>query len=347
MVKGRPDSEHELIVTGVGRCLQTAYPMAKLTFGQVVPDLNLKPDIFIDHLDGQRWAYEVVNKNIDTRTIKAKHQKFAQAGVQPYWILWQTLGPGKFLYETLTVQSVWVSDEVVDAPRRYELNGLQRTLARLGGGYLYIFSVHKPFLELVEHWGLKLVMVGLDIYHFRPDHLDEEWVEGSWDLVPLPYLVFDEQGQPQFKPGMDSIPPFLQPYAESLSNKPFFAPKALADLNAMVQAPDGLVASITQALTQLGEQHAHVQLPETEELAQAFEHMQKLRVEMSKKQNTEETDLLQALDALNDLIVALPMPLQSAFREIIPVTGDMVRQMLELKRWFDEDEHLQKLLADL
>jgi len=347
MAKGSPDSQHELVVTGLGRCLRLAYPAAQLSLGTVIPELHLKPDIFVDHPNGRRWAYEVVNKNIDTRTIKAKYQKFAQADVQPYWILWQTLGPEKFLYETLTVQSVWVSDEVVDVPRRYELNGLQRTLARLGGGYLYIFSVHKPLLDLVEHWGLKPVMVGLDIYHFRPDHLDEEWVEGSWDPVPLPYLVFDEQGQPQCKPGIDKIPPFLQSYAESLSNKPFFAPKALTDLDAMVQAPDVLVASITQALTQLGKQHAHVQLPETEELAQAFEHMQKLRVEMSKKQNTEETDLLRALDALDNLIVALPMPLQSAFREIIPVTGDMVRQMLELKRWFDEDEHLQKLLADL
>ncbi|MDH4138080.1 MAG: hypothetical protein OEW09_15385 [Anaerolineae bacterium] len=347
MAKGSPDSEHELIVSGIGRCLQTAYPMAELTFGQVVPDLNLKPDIFIDHRNGQRWAYEVVNKNIDARKFEAKHQHYAQAGVQLHWILWQALGPEKPLDDTLTVQSVWISDEIVDAPRRYKLNGLQRTLARLGGGHLYVFSIHKPFLGLVKHWGLKLMMAGLDIYHFRPDQLDRDWVEGSWDPVPLPYLVFDEQGQPQCKSGIDKIPPFLQSYAESLSDKPFFAPKAFADLDDMVQAPDVLVAFITQALTQLGEQHAHVQLLETEELAQAFERLQEFRAEMSKTQVPNETDALRALDALDNLIAALPLQLQRILREVIPVTGGMVRQMLELKRWFDEDEHLQKLLADM
>ena len=347
MAKGSPDSEHELVITGLGRCLRLAYPAAQLSLGTVVPELNLKPDIFVNNSDGRQWAYEAVNKNVNGKEIEAKHRTYAQAGVRDYWILWEARHPGKSLDDSILAQSVWITDEMVEGPFRCKLNGLQRTLARLGGGHLYVFFVHKPLLGLVEHWGLKLAMVGLDIYHFLTDELDEEWVKGSWDLVPLPYLVFDEQGQPQCKPGMDSIPPFLQPYAESLSNKPFFAPKTLADLDAMVQAPEALLASILQALTQLGEQHAHVQLPETEELAQAFEHMQKLRVEMSKKQNTEETDLLRALDALDNLIVALPMPLQSAFREIIPVTGDMVRQMLELKRWFDEDEHLQKLLADL
>lgn len=347
MAKGSPDSEHELIVSGIGRCLKTAYPTAKLTFGQVVPDLNLKPDIFIDHRNGQRWAYEIVHKNRETGRIEAKHEEYTQAGVPVCWILWQALGPEKPLYDTLAVQSVWVSDEVVDAPRRYKLNGLQRTLARLGRGRLYVFCVHKPLLGLVEHWGLKLAMVGLDIYDFVPDQLDEEWVEGNWNPVPLPHLVFDEQGQPQSKPGIDTIPLFLQSYAESLSDKPFFAPKAFADLDNMVQSPDALLASMLQALTQLGEQHADVQLPKTEELTRALEHLQELRVKMSRKQNAGEIDALQVFGALDNLIAALPLQLQGILRDVIPVTGDMVRQMLELKRWFDEDEHLQRLLADM
>lgn len=347
MTKGSPDSQHELVITGLGRCLRLAYPTAQLSFGTKVSDLNLKPDIFVDHLNGQRWAYEVVNKSRAINGIEAKHRKYIRFGVQAYWILWQTLGPEKPLDDTLTDQSMWISEEIVDTPRRYRLNELQSTLAHLGEGHLYVFSIHKPFLDLVEHWGLKLMMVGLDIYHFLPDQLDEGWAEGSWDPVPLPYLVFDEQGRPQCKPGIDKIPPFLQSYAESLSDKPFFAPKALADLDAMVQAPDVLVASITQALTQLGKQHAHVELPEAEELAQAFEHLQELRIKMSRKQNAGEINALQVFDTLDDLIAALPLQWQSAFREIIPVTGDMVRQMLELKRWFDEDEHLRKLLADM
>jgi hypothetical protein len=347
MAKGSPDSQHELIVTGIGRCQKVAYPQAELSFGTKVPDLGLKPDIFVDHLNGQRWAYEVVNKNRHVREIEAKHRKYLQSGVQAYWILWQMLGPEKSLDDTSIFQSVWISDEIVDAPRRYHLNELQRTLARLGEGRLYVFSIHKPFLDLVEHWTLKLVMTGLDIYHFSTDRLAAEWIEGNWDFVPLPYLIFDERGRPHCKPGVDKIPPFLQPFMESFSGGPVFAPEAWARLEALIQAPDFLLVSMRQALTQLGEQYGHEKLPQTEELAGAFDHFQKLVSELSQNRAAREADLLQVMDALDKLIAALPVHLQSAFREIMPMTGDMLRRILELKRWFEEDEHLQELLAKM
>jgi hypothetical protein len=347
MVKGSPDSQHELIVTGMGRCLKVAYPQAQLSRGTKVSDLSLKPDILVDHLAGLRWAYEVVNKNRPVEEIETKHRKYIEAGVQAYWILWQALGPEKPLDDTSVIQWMWISDEVVDAPRRYRLNKLQQALVRLGKGHLYVFSVHKPFLDLAEHWTLKLAMTGLDVYHFPSDQLGPRPVEGTWDFISLPYLIFDEQGRPQCKLGIDRIPPVLQPLTESFSDGPVFVDRLFSELDASMTNPGSLLVSVKQGLAQLGERYGHEKLPETEELAKAFEHFQRLITEMSRKQSIDDVDFLQGVDALDALNAALPPHLQSAFREIIPMTGDMLRQILELKCWFEEDEYLQKLLADI
>jgi hypothetical protein len=237
MAKGSPDNQHELIVTGIGRCLKAAYTEAKLSFGKVIPDIRLKPDIFVDHLNEQRWAYEVVNKNRPIQEIEAKHRKYAQAGVQAHWILWQTLGPEKPLDDTLIAQSMWISDEIVEVPRRYKLNRLQRTLACLGDGYLYVFSIYKPFLDVVESSPLKLVMAGLDVYQFAPDHLDEQESAGDWAFVPLPYLVFNPQGRPCCSPVVDGISPDIQSLVGVSPEMPVFLQEQLTTLDTLLQTP--------------------------------------------------------------------------------------------------------------
>lgn len=349
MAKGSPDSRHELMISGIARCLELACPGVRLSRGKVVEDISLKPDIFALLPDGRRWAYEAVYKNAHIDDIKAKQHKYNQAGVYDHWILWESLAPEKPWDDGAIAQSVWISNEVAIAPRRYKLNNLQRTLMRLGQGHLYAFSIHKPILRLVKNWGLKLAMVGLYVYHFSPEQAETQRVRisGDWDLVPLAHLTFSEQGRLQRKPDSIEIPAPLRTLAELPSDEAVSIQKSFAMLDDALQSPEALTASMTLGFKRLSEQYAQLELPQTEEFAQVARRFQEIAQDTAANPIADEASVLQALSAFDRVVGFLPLHVQIAVREVMPITADMMRQTLEIKRWFEQDEHLQKLLADV
>lgn len=344
MAKGKPDPEHELVVTSLSRCLKLAYPQAELSQGGRISSLNLKPDIYVAHADGRRWAYEVVNKNAGVAKIEANHEVYAQAGVQDYWILWEASGPDKPLDDSMLAQSVWVTDEVVEGKKQYELKSLHRVLAKIGDGALYVFGINKPMLDRAGHWALKLGMIGMLLYEFCPHQPGEGYVSGDFELVPLPLLTFDEHGKPVLKPDAVEIPAFLQGFAAMPSDRPVFFPDILTRFDALLESPDILANLFRENLAQLGAQYGDQPLPESERLATALQKFQRAVAEIAAKPVREESDMVWVLEALDILVAALPDPFQRSLREAVPVTGAMLRQVLEIKQWFEGDEHLRALL---
>lgn len=352
MARGSPANQHELMVTGLVRCLQQAYPTAEFSFGTVISGLGLKPDIFVSHPDGRRWAYEIIHKNADVARIQAKQQQYEHSGVSIYWILWETLAPGKPLdSEKVATQSIWVTDQFVEQPRRYRLTKLQRTLAQLGAGNLYVFSLYKPLLDQVEHWLLKLIMIGLDIYYFAPEQLEKDWVQGDWEMAPLPYLTFNEQGQPQLKPDATDISSIVSSTFGSViempTDRPVLIKEPLANLDGLLQSPGKFQELLTEAFKQaIVYKLSNFSQPEIEQLAQELqtfkEQMPAIQPDVSSVTTAEA-----ALQKLGEYISNLPGPIQEAFREILPLpTEQVLRQVFEIKQWFEEDAHLQALLAD-
>lgn len=351
MTQGSPDNQHELMVTGLARCLRQAFPRANFTFGTVVSDLGLKPDIFVSHPDGRRWAYEMVNKNAAADEIKSKHQKYLAAGVSAYWILWENLAPAKPLdADKVISQAIWVDEALLEEPRQYWLNKLQRTLAELGGGCLYVFAIYKPLLDLVEHWALKLIVIGLDIYKLQPQPHPGK-VTADIDFVPLPYLVFGEQGQPQLRPDADEISPYLSsvmdPRIQFPSDGPVFIKESFGNLDSLFGSPEEMQQLMQQALIQALSQSVADYSPA--DLAQLGEELQSYKERMPATSTTTDFEKPeQLLTALVEYLDSLPPIIQEAFRVVFDFPNkETIGQLIELKQWYEEDPYLQELLADM
>jgi hypothetical protein len=344
MAKGKPDSQHELVISGLSRCLELAYPLAEFSRGSKLLDVGLKPDICVAHPDGRRWVYEAVNQNAGIEKIEANHQTYTEAGIRDYWILWEARGPDKPLDRSALSQSVWLGEETADTCRCYSLNRLQRVLAALGNGTLYVFAVNKPIQKRIEHWAVRLGMINFLIYHFPADALDKDQVIGDCDLIPLPYLAFDEHGGPMTQVDIDSFAGLLRSFTELPSDRPVFFLDTLKQLDGLALSPGVLVASMKDAFARMAEQHKDVELPPTEELARAWQSFQLVAADIRAHPSDTETDTIRVMERLDDLVAALPPELQSAFRGVLPLNGDLLKRILEMKQWYEEDEYLQALL---
>lgn len=352
MAKGSPDPQHQLISTALTCCLRQTCPQASITCGTLISDLGLKPDIFVAHPDGRRWAYEIINKNRAATKLIEKHQHYLEAGVSVYWVLWETLAPEKPLDgEKIARQAYWYSEALAEEPRRYKLNKLQRTLAELGEGWMYAFSVYKPLFDQVDHWMLKLMMISLDTYCFSPDQLKSDRVISKSDFLPLPYLTFAEDGRPALKPGMDELSSFLAPIAESAvqfpTDHPIFINNFLGKFDNLLDSPDTLQELVSKAfLQELIELTPHYSEAEWTLLA---EQLQVYKEKVSQKTGAFQTETVeQVFEALNVLTADLPPVLQAVIQKFYPaLNAKAIHQIIALKQWYEEDPHLQALLTKL
>lgn len=349
-MQGSPDSQHELMITGLAHCLRQTYPSAKFSFGTKI-DLGLKPDLFVVHPDGRRWAYEMINKHAEIGHVELKHQQYERAGVQVYWLLWEDLAPGRSLdSDKVTKQLIWATEEMIEGRRQYRLTQLHRTLARLGAGKLYFFSLDKPLLDQVEHWLFKLLLIGLDICQISLDQLQAGQVESRWDFIPLPYLTFDDHGQPQLKPGAGELAPTLEaafdPIVQIPSDKPFLLKDMLHNIDSMLTSPSSLQPIIMAGLGPVLARKAAAY--SEEELQEMAVKMPRLTEQIKTKLTTPCSDPGEALQILSNCIADLPPLFQDAFREVFPLPDEKVfRLIIELKQWLEKDPHLQELLATL
>ena len=55
--------------------------------------MGLKPDIYVEHPDGRLWAFEMIYRNAHAQHTLENHERYGDAGVRNFWILWDTLAP--------------------------------------------------------------------------------------------------------------------------------------------------------------------------------------------------------------------------------------------------------------
>lgn len=192
-----PDDRHEIIVSYLVTRLQKQFPQAKITCGKKLQDIGLKPDIYVEHLDGRRWVYEAVFGNRNPEKIRQNHQRYQQAQIADTWILWDELHPRTG--EKTSPNQGSISAALQPKPA-YKLTKPQKALLEIQPGpikFIYTFSVDDGmglFPNYPESKLLNVMMMGIMIYEF-----DEEIVKGRYyasrDYVQISELTVDEQGK--------------------------------------------------------------------------------------------------------------------------------------------------------
>lgn len=339
MAKGKPDHQHEMVASAIAFGLSLAYPAAKITLGTKIADLKLKPDVFIDHCNGKQWAYEVVNKNAAVDKIVSKHKQYQTAGVYDYWIVSETLSPEKPISEDALQQSVWLFEEPLpDHPPRFKMNrNLQQVLLQIGNGNLYTFMLNKPLLELADHWQVQMALMGVAIYRQTPKN--DAYVELAEDMIPLPHLVFGDDGQPR---KMEGIPEGSPVEAQSLLNitpdKPVFASDIIDGLNEIMQ-PEAIQTLIIEALQQAAEAAQGIEIDPHSE---AVENFQNTIAQLTKNPPQTSDEALLLFSSINQLLSFFPEDVRADLEIFFRPLQEMQR-LMKWKKWFQSNDHFLAL----
>lgn len=205
----KPGDPHEVMSIFLGKKLRELYPEGNFSFGKRVKDIRLKPDIFIEFLDGKRWAFEVVHGNRKAYKLQKNHEIYQKANITDNWILWDDLRPkiGKPISNNQGIFATALSDTA-----NYQLNAPQTTLLNFfpkNPKYLYCFSID-PFrlnAETPSSNFLNTMMMGIIYYEFQGNIINE-WFELKSGFLPITELDLTEFGRikiPEFDPSNDEI----------------------------------------------------------------------------------------------------------------------------------------------
>jgi hypothetical protein len=103
---------------------------------------GLRPDIFVQHPDGKKWAFEMVHRNSQATHLLENHRRYLEAGIQDIWILWQDLEPSAGRPRSI---DQGVMPRFLSEQRLYKLGAPQRAILDMQEGEvrtLYAFTVN-------------------------------------------------------------------------------------------------------------------------------------------------------------------------------------------------------------
>lgn len=186
---------HKAVIEAISRRIRQLYPPSyvRIRENKQLGRFNFRPDIYVEHDDGHKWAYEIVHGN--SRGLQEKHDLYAHEGISDVWVLWQTLGP-KTKLTSQPDQGVLLGTG--DEQWRYQLNKPERQLLSLQAGderFLYVFTIDPVYrgVELTEL--MKTLTLGFETYKFV-GWKDRHTYPASFEFVSLAEAVFDAQGRP-------------------------------------------------------------------------------------------------------------------------------------------------------
>ena len=167
----REGAPHQTMCEAFTKRLQQLYPEPPAVYsgGRKIA-MGLKPDVFIRHPDGRRWAYEMVHGNSHAAHLLDNHRRYHEAGIKDIWILWDDLRPsiGTPLSPQQGVILGVLPDQFLAQERN--LTAPQKAILAMqppGVKVLYAFSV-SPLVKSPDIQFLDMLAIGVQIYTFQP-----------------------------------------------------------------------------------------------------------------------------------------------------------------------------------
>jgi len=88
MARGQESDAHRVMLEALEIRLRKLFPGSEVTLGKKIQSIGLKPDIYIEHPDGRKWAYEMIFGNKSAEHTLDNHKRYKNAGTHDFWILW-------------------------------------------------------------------------------------------------------------------------------------------------------------------------------------------------------------------------------------------------------------------
>lgn len=198
MARGQESDAHRVMFEALEMRLRKLFPESKLTLGKRIQSVGLKPDIYIEHPDGRKWAYEMIYGNKSSEHTSDNHRRYRNAGIRDYWILWDSLAPSSNALPT----DQGVLEQFVEAKKRTKATKLLQTLVSIhsehmkaGKTTLYAFSLD-GLNGLIEnpHRAMQVISTGITVYQVENIDIQRKYLEYTSDFVTLMELDFDENG---------------------------------------------------------------------------------------------------------------------------------------------------------
>jgi hypothetical protein len=187
---------HATMVEAFVNRLQQLYPEPQATYslGRKVTPPGLKPDVYVEHEDGRRWAFEMVHHNRHAQHLLENHRRYAEAGISDHWVLWHDLQPQT---QGTPSPDQGVMTALIEEERCFTLTAPQRAILEMQDGdvrYLYAFTINplkdirSPKTEFA-----RFISTGVILYRFEGWNGEEKAV-ASQIFVPMYYLEFSDGG---------------------------------------------------------------------------------------------------------------------------------------------------------
>jgi hypothetical protein len=201
----KPGAPHETMVQALTLRLKQLYPEpeTKYSLGGVVGRIGLKPDIYMLHADGHKWAFEMVHGNQLAQHLLENHKLYVNADIHDTWILWDELRP-KAGPDHPFEQGIFL--EMLEGPKVYQLTGPQQAILSMQTGntrYIFSFTAQSLPSQLLTSELTSSLQVGLDIYRFEGWD-GEELFAATYDFVSTVELIFTPDGRP-LPPKQDEV----------------------------------------------------------------------------------------------------------------------------------------------
>jgi len=198
MTRGQESDPHRIMLEAFELRLKKQFPDSTISLGTKIKPVGLKPDIYIEHSDGRKWVYEMVYRNGHTQHILDNHQRYKQAGIRDFWILWDTLAP----ITTPPPRQQGIFSEFTSTLKKAKATKMLSAIAsiyaeHLGGGktLLYAFALNEleKYIDS-PHLVMQIISTGVSVYSIEQFEPDGEFFHYVSDYVPLMELGFGADG---------------------------------------------------------------------------------------------------------------------------------------------------------
>ena len=179
--------------------LRHLFPTSEIKLGKKIHPVGLKPDIYIEHSDGQKWVYEMVQGNKKPSHLMANHQRYHDAGIRDFWILWDD--PHPIVNRPPLNQGIFLQE--IDNSRFVEhVNKLTKAIYSIHADHyvdhrsmLYAFDIDQELMDN-EHTPefMKVFAYGIRVYKTQDYSVGLDKLKICSELISLPELNFDQNG---------------------------------------------------------------------------------------------------------------------------------------------------------